>query len=159
MGKLKKFYNNNRIYCILMGISIFCLLLVCFAFVYYFIEQTKTDAYGNRLNGIENVAISSEHKTDVIKKIKENEKIDKVSMDVKGKIIYLIIYLKDGSTEDAQSIAIKSLEYLTEDEKEFYDINYTFTNESNSDNAKVFPIMGYKKSDATIISWTKTSDK
>jgi hypothetical protein len=159
MSKFKKFYNNNRIYCTLMIISVFCLLLIAGAFVYYFIEQTKNDVYGNRLNGISSVEIKDSHKKDIISKVKENDKVDSLTIDVKGKIIYFIINLKDGSVEDAEGIAIKSLEYLTNDEKEFYDINYTFTNKADNDNAKLFPIMGYKKSDATIISWTKTSEK
>ena len=93
------------------------------------------------------------------KKIKENEKISKVTFDLKGKIIYLTIELKEGTTEDAQAIAIKSLEYLSTEEKEFYDINFIFTNTAEDDNAKFFPLMGYKKSDATLISWIKQSER
>lgn|SRR5574344_475231 len=159
MGKLKKFYNNNRIYSILMIISLFCILLIIGAFVYYFIEQTSNNAYGNRLTGIENVTISSKHKEEIVNKIKESDKIDTANIDIRGKIIYVNVKMKDGTVEDAQSIAIKSLDALTDDEKAFYDINFSFTNEAKTDNAKLFPIMGYKKSDATIISWTKVSEK
>ena len=67
--------------------------------------------------------------------------------------------LKEGTTEDAQGIAIKSLEYLSTEEKEFYDINFIFTNTAEDDNAKFFPLMGYKKSDATLISWIKQSER
>ena len=80
-------------------------------------------------------------------------------------IIRLIIWpffpieLKEGTTEDAQAIAIKSLEYLSTEEKEFYDINFIFTNTAEDDNAKFFPLMGYKKSDATLISWIKQSER
>ena len=52
MKKLKGFYQNNRIYCILMIVSIVCIILIASAFVYYFIEQTRTDVYGKRLYGI-----------------------------------------------------------------------------------------------------------
>ena len=41
MGKLKGFYKNNRIYCIMMAISIFCIALIGVAFLVYFINQTK----------------------------------------------------------------------------------------------------------------------
>ena len=63
MSKIKGFYQNNRIYCILMAISLFCLALIVSAFVVYFVEQTKTDTYGNRLDGIENVQITDTHIT------------------------------------------------------------------------------------------------
>ena len=57
MKKLKGFYQNNRIYCILMIVSIVCIILIASAFVYYFIEQTRTDIYGKRLYGIKSVKI------------------------------------------------------------------------------------------------------
>ncbi len=155
MGKLKGFYKNNRIYCIMMAISIFCIALIGVAFLVYFINQTKTDAYGDRLNGIENVKITDKHKDEVIAGIKENKMVDKVTINVKGKLIYINVYLNSGKKEDAQSIAIKSLDLLTEEEKEFYDINFTFSKESKSEQEASFIMMGYKKSDATIISWTK----
>ena len=136
MKKLKGFYQNNRIYCILMIVSIICIILIASAFVYYFIEQTRTDVYGKRLYGIESVKISDDKQKEIEGKIKENEKISKVTFDLKGKIIYLIIELK-----------------------EFYDINFIFTNTAEDDNAKFFPLMGYKKSDATLISWIKQSER
>lgn len=153
MGKLKGFYQNNRVYCILMAVSIFCLALIAAAVVFYFINQTKNDVYGNRLNGIESVTITNEHKNEIIDYIKENEKVESVVLNVKGKIIYISIFLTDGKYEDAQNIAIKSLDKLTEDEKNYYDINFIF--DRNSEENTIFPIMGYKKSDATIITWTK----
>lgn len=153
MKKLKGFYQNNRIYCILMGISILCLALIAVAFLIYFINQTKSDVYGNRLNGIENIPISEDEKNAAKTFLDEQEIVDKSNINIKGKIIYINIYLKDGKVEDAQGLAIKTLEKFTEDEKNFYDINFIFVKE-NSDDA-TFPIMGYKKSDKTIISWSK----
>ena len=86
MSKFKTFYHNNRIYCILMGISIFCILLIVLAFLFYFVEQTRNDVYGNRLNGISSVEIKDSHKKEIVSAIKSNEKVDKASVDVKGKI-------------------------------------------------------------------------
>ena len=79
MKKLKGFYQNNRIYCILMIVSIVCIILIASAFVYYFIEQTRTDVYGKRLYGIESVKISDDKQKEIEGKIKENEKISKVT--------------------------------------------------------------------------------
>lgn len=153
MSKIKGFYQNNRIYCILMAISLFCLALIVAAFVVYFVEQTKNDTYGNRLDGIENVQITDTHKEEIASFIKEKDKVESVVINIKGKIIYITTTLKDGKTTDAESIAIKSLEKLTEDEKNFYDINFIFDKKDDA----TFPIMGYKKSNATIISWTKNN--
>lgn len=154
MKKLKKFYKNNRIYCILMGISIFCLALIAMLFVVYFVNQTKNDTYGNRLNGIESMEISDSEKDEIVNVIKESAKVDKATVNIKGKIIYVNVYLLDGNRDLANSIAVKVLNTLNEEKKDFYDINFSF----NKDDDEAFPFMGYKKSDATIISWSKVSD-
>lgn len=154
MKKLKKFYKNNRIYCILMGISLFCLALIAMLFVVYFVNQTKNDTYGNRLNGIESMEISDNEKDEIVNVIKESDKVDKATVNIKGKIIYVNVYLLDGNRDLANSIAVKVLNTLNEEKKDFYDINFSF----NKDDDEAFPFMGYKKSDATIISWSKVSD-
>lgn len=157
MKKLKGFYQNNRIFCILMIISIFCILLIAGAFLMFFVSQSHSDVYGNRLTGIENVEITKEHKDEIIAFLSEQEIVEKASIDIKGKIIYINVYLKSGKVDDAQSIAIKMLDKLTDDEKSFYDINYTFTKTTTDEEDTSFPMMGYKKSDKTIISWTKAN--
>lgn len=154
MKKLKKFYKNNRIYCILMGISLFCLALIAMLFVVYFVNQTKNDTYGNRLNGIESMEISDSEKDEIVNVIKESDKVDKATVNIKGKIIYVNVYLLDGNRDLANSIAVKVLNTLNEEKKDFYDINFSF----NKDDDEAFPFMGYKKSDAAIISWSKVSD-
>ena len=154
MKKLKKFYKNNRIYCILMGISLFCLALIAMLFVIYFVNQTKNDTYGNRLNGIESMEISDSEKDEIVNVIKESDKVDKATVNIKGKIIYVNVYLLDGNRDLANSIAVKVLNTLNEEKKDFYDINFSF----NKDDDEAFPFMGYKKSDAAIISWSKVSD-
>ena len=157
MGKLKGFYKNNRVYVILMGIAIFCVALIGSIMIYYMLSQNSGDAYGNRLNGIETISISEVKLTEVKNSLNENEKVDKVSARVKGKIVYLTIYLKEGKASDAKNIAMKSLDSFSEDEKSFYDI--AFIVEKTGDVEDVtFPIMGYKKSDNTIISWTNYSE-
>ncbi len=153
MNNIKKFYKNNRIYCILMGVSIFCLALIAVLGIVYFVNQTKNDKYGDRLNGIESVQITDDHINEMVSEIEKNELVEKASISVKGKIVYITVTLKDGKRQDAEGIAVKSLSGLTEDEKAFYDVSFAFT--KNED--ETFPILGYKKSEATIISWSKVS--
>ena len=137
-----------------MGISLFCLALIAMLFVVYFVNQTKNDTYGNRLNGIESMEISDSEKDEIVNVIKESDKVDKATVNIKGKIIYVNVYLLDGNRDLANSIAVKVLNTLNEEKKDFYDINFSF----NKDDDEAFPFMGYKKSDATIISWSKVSD-
>lgn len=153
MKNIKKFYKNNRIYCILMAISLLCLAVIVLLFVLYFVNQTKNDVYGNRLNGLESVKISKEDKSDLIDSVMENEMVSKTTINIKGKIIYVNVYLKEGNREDAEGIAIKLLNLVKDEHKEVYDINFSFVKEDD----ELFPYLGYKKNDATIITWAKAS--
>ena len=76
MNNIKKFYKNNRIYCILMGVSIFCLALIAVLGIVYFVNQTKNDKYGDRLNGIESVQITDDHINEMVSEIEGVDGVD-----------------------------------------------------------------------------------
>ncbi len=156
MKKLKGFYKNNRIFVILMGIAIFCVAIIASAFLYIVLSQNTGELYGNRLNGMETVQISKDRLTTLENTIKEDSKVEKVSSRIQGKIIYINIYIKEGKAEDAKNLAIKSLDFFSTDEKSFYDIAFSLNKDDVED--VTFPVLGYKKSDNTIISWTNFSE-
>ncbi|MDD2505269.1 MAG: hypothetical protein PHF21_03215 [Bacilli bacterium] len=157
MKKLKGFYNNNRVFVILMGIVIFCLAIIAVSFIYVIISQNNGDLYGNRLNGIETVKITDDRLSKLHESILKDKQVEKVSSRIKGRIIYINIYVKEGKVKDASKIAIDSLDFFTEDEKAFYDISYSLLKNDDKEDAS-FSVMGYKKSDSTIISWTNFSE-
>ena len=156
MKGLKGFYKNNRVYVILMIVSIVCILSVLIGVVLYFVGQSSKDPYGTRLEGIEEVKLSEDRLTEVDNAVKENEFVSKVNTNIKGKIIYIVVTLSDGTPTDAENISVKSMEKLSEEEKNFYDIQFIFDSTSEKDD-NVFPIMGYKKANNATISWTKYS--
>lgn len=154
MSKLKGFYHNNRIYVILMGVSLGCLALILVVFVYYFLSQNNTGIYGNRLNGIENVKITDDKLEGIKKAIEENTIVDHASLKIKGKIVYINIYIKEEKIDEAKNVAIKSLELFEEEQSSVFDVLFTIDSIGDAEK-NVFPIMGSKKSDNTIISWAK----
>ncbi len=154
MNKFKGFYHNNRVYVILMGVSLFCLALVLGVFVYYFLSQNNTGIYGNRLNGVENIQITDNKLKEVKKVIEENGLVDHASLKIKGKIVYLNIYIKEEKVDEAKNIAIKCLELFEDEQNAVYDFSFAIDLIGDSKET-VFPIMGAKKSDNTIISWAK----
>ena len=151
--KLKSFYKNNRVYSILMIISIICIVAILVGVVLYFLGQTSKDKYGNRLEGIESVQIKDDKITDIEKKITENELVKSTEVVIKGKLIYVTITLKNGTHADSESIAQSSLELFSEEEKAFYDIQYIVDNEDETTEEN-FPIMGYIKAGNSVIKWT-----
>lgn len=149
--KIRKFYKNNRIYCILMLISLFCIILMGTAIVVYFIGQTSSSKYGNRLKGIDQYSVESELKK-VENYYKENEKVEKANVWLEGKIIKIHCnVLKDLTNEDIQNLAIESLNNLTDEQKSFYDIQFIFERE------ELAPYFGSKSRMNTVISWANYS--
>ena len=156
MKGLKGFYKNNRVYVILMIVSIVCILSILIGVIVYFAKQSSQNAYGNRLDGIETIEIKEDRLTEIENVVKESEIVSKVNVNLQGKLIYVVVTLSEGTPTDAENISVKVMEKLSEEEKAFYDIQFMFTSTSKSED-NVFPIMGYKKSSSTTISWTKYS--
>lgn len=153
MKKFKEFYKRNRVYSILMIVSLVCIVSILVGVIVYFVGQTTRDKYGNRLDGIDNVKITDTKKSEVINKIKENELVNNVNIDIKGKLIYVNIELKTGKHADSEAICQTSLEAFSEDEKKFYDIQYIVSNKDNNKEEN-FPVMGYIKAGNSVIKWT-----
>jgi len=153
LKKLSTFYKKNRVYSILMIISIICVVSILVGVIIYFIGQTNKDKYGNRLDGIKNVVIKDKKIDEIEKKISENELVKETKINVKGKLIYVNITLTSGKHTDSESISQASLDLFSEKEKAFYDIQYIISNEDN-ESEDYFPVMGYIKSGNSVIKWT-----
>ena len=154
--KLGTFYKNNRVYSILMIISIICIVAILVGVLLYFIGQTNKDKYGHRLEGIESVEIKKEKIAEIENKISENELVKETDIYIKGKLIYVTITLNTGKHADSESIAQASLELFSEEEKAFYDIQYIVEN-LDKKTEENFPVMGYIKAGNSVIKWTNYS--
>ena len=150
---LKSFYKRNRVYSILMIISIICIIAILVGVILYFVGQTNKDKYGNRLEGIEVVQIKDDKKNEIENKIKENELVKDCIVDVHGKLIYVTIILNTGKHSDSEAIAQSSLELFSDEEKAYYDIQYIVENLDKTVEEN-FPVMGYIKAGNSVIKWT-----
>lgn len=107
--------------------------------------------YGTRLEGIKNVPISKEKKNNIIGAFKDIS--PSITVRVAGRIIYINVKVNgDVSRDTAKDYSNKSLEVFSEEEKNFYDIQFLI---DNKENEAQFPIMGYKHHTNPDISWTK----
>ena len=151
--KMRDFYKRNRVYSILMIVSIMCVIAIGVGVLLYFFGQTSKDKYGSRLETIENSKFSSE-RVEIIKTgISENELVESVDINIKGKLIYIDILLKSGKHTDAEAIAQASFEAFSEEEKKLYDLQYIISS-NDVETKENFPIMGYVKSGSMNIRWT-----
>ncbi len=147
--RVRRFYKNNRIYCILMGISFVCILLIILALLAHFIHQNTANPYGNRLEGIEDHKVS-DNIEEVKNKTKEVENVEVITIEQKGKIIWINIKAKpECSLEDLQNIANDTLKYFSPENLSYYDIHYLMTREGKKG------YFGDKSSSSSTIAWAK----
>ena len=151
MDKLKKFYQNNRIYCILMIISFVCLVIILASVIGYFFSQTSSSVYGHRLD--DNSSYPLDNELNEIKNFfNSNEVVKSVNTDTKGRIVYVILEVnKEMANEDIQTICTQSLDKFTKEQKEYYDIQYIVKREDLN------PYFGSKSASKTIIAWANFS--
>lgn len=101
------------------------------------------DAFGNRLDGIEEHRIEDSELEKIKNELENIEQVINVENNIVGKRATFIIKVKtDTDIETSKGYANKILDYLRDDSKEFYDIHVMIINE-NEENQN-YPIMGAK---------------
>lgn len=153
--KIKNAWNNNRI------VFLFTVVLITFVVVFssmlISMYAGSGDKYGSRLAGIEDVKLDKNIGKDIEEKLKENEIVDDVETDLKGKTYNILIYLVDNSdvntiVEDAENI----IDIFTKDELNFYDIQVFITSTIDTEEGDKTDktIVGYRNSYKEEFSWT-----
>lgn len=149
---MKKVIKENKVLFILAVIVLVSLILMGVGLIKYF-YSTNGDKYGDRLNDIEKHKLKSTLADD-IKALYEGG-VETVSVDVKGKIVYIIMNVSDGvSKVDSQSYAVKALDVFSDEDKSYYDIQFMITCKNASEETTIYPMEGYKNSSNTQIVWT-----
>ena len=154
MSKSSKVKQDNTMLWILIIILFVCFLMIGFLFYKYFYSGISTSKYGDtRLEGIENYPLSENLEEEINDLYKDESSVNKVKIDVQGKIIYIIIDFKEAVKVDtARSSANKALEKIGEDNLKFYEIQYVLTYSGEEENNN-FPIFGSKNANSLKVIW------
>ena len=154
---MKKFIRNNKAICFMLLIIIACIGVSVGLLLKYFYFGNGGSKYGDRLDGIEAILIADDKKNEVANSLKEEKNVKDATVTVTGKIIYIRIAFEAGADlETSKSIAVKSLEQFSEDEKKFYDVNFTLVSDK-TDNSDGFTIMGAKNVNGTNLVWNNNN--
>ena len=142
-------------------LTLLCLVTFVVAVVLFFVLfgmfTSSGGKYGNRLNGIEKVAVSSKEKKDIVTFLEDKDTVKDASVRVQGKIIYInITFKKDVTLDKAKAVATETLALVDDDKKDYYDIGYFLTQEEVSEDNKGFVITGSKSYRLDNISWIKS---
>lgn len=156
MKKLKELWGNNKVLIVLGIILIICLIAIITVTFSFFLGGNK-GVYGDRLNGIDKHPVTNNIKSEYKTGLESEKSVTKVSIDTKGKIIYIIInFASDTSLEDAKNLAASSIEKLNEDILSFYDIDFTLKCEK-SENSEGFTILGAKNVAGSGLIWNNNT--
>ena len=167
-----KVIKNNK------GIFITLFIIIIFVVAGFFVLKAffpSGNEYGNRLKGIEKVSFSKKEITKLEKEIKDREKIKNVSINIKGKLINILITVEeDTNIDDIKDHCKEKLELFAEEELSYYDIQFYLVEEENKkeetkeedkkdedkkeDEEKEedtkYPSIGYKHKTSSEIKWS-----
>ena len=149
---MKKFIKNNKLTVITFIICVIFVIIVFAVKLTFFPDEAKA-IYGDRLEGIEEVEITSKEQDNIISKLEEKAEVKKAEVDIKGRILNVIITVNDDVELDAAKALTGTItDTLEEEQTSYYDIQ-VFVKKDNDDAR--YPIIGYKHQDKDTFSWSK----
>ena len=155
MKKKKKIWEENKILLILAIILIICLVVLIGVALKYFYGSSNS-VYGNRLDITEKIPMKEETLNKVKTSLEEEEKINLVKVDLKGKVVYISIeFLNDTKMDDAKKLATKALDSFSEEELSVYDINIIIKSKITKEDEKnkSYTLIGVKNANGSGLVW------
>lgn len=147
----RKNRQDNIILLVLVGILLVCFIAICILFYKYFYAGTSETKYGDRLEGIENYVLSSTLEDDVKALYTDSKSVGEIIVNTQGKIIYInIAFVESLKVAEAQSLAIKALDAIGEENLTFYEVQFLLTCEAENEN---FPMFGSKGASSLKVVW------
>lgn len=139
MNKLLKDLKKNKY--TTLAIIIFVLLIILGYGLYnVLIPNNGKPVYGDRLDGIKKVEVTKDQLEKLDTEIVKESMVAKSNSYTSGRIVNIILTIKEGVSEsNAKKITSTIVEYFTEDQLSYYDIQLFLTAEDESYN-----IIGYK---------------
>jgi len=148
---MKKFWKNNKIAILFMSVIIIMIIILALL-IFPLYSSRSGSVYGNRLDGIKDVAIAKGVSSNIKKSYEDTGKVEKVTTSLKGKIYNILVYVNDGvDLNEFIDFSSEILSNFAEEQLKYYDIQF-FLISSSEGNEKT--IVGYKNKDSESISWT-----
>ncbi len=155
MNKIKKMWNENRVILVLGFIVFLCLVIILAVMVQYFFGSTSS-SYGDRLSDIADTPFTDEEKAKIVEGFSSFQPIQ-VDVDVRGKIIYLIVQFDETvSLEDAKNVTVEVYNAIEEKYRLLYDFNATIKQDA-SENASGYQLMGAKNVSSGNFIWSNNT--
>jgi len=148
---MKKLWKENKIV-ILFAIVVTLILLVLFLMIYPLYSTRSGNEYGDRLEGIKEVAINDNVNSEIKSYFESTEKVKSVKTNLKGKLYNITLTTNDGvSVNEIADISDNITTNFDEEQLKLYDIQI-FISSTNENETK--SIVGYKSKNTDKFIWT-----
>lgn len=155
---MKELIQNHKRLAIAIGVSLVLLLIILVFFIMLLVGGSS-NKYGNRLDGIEEVEISNDELDTIAIEMKEKDGVSDASIRIQGKIINVILtFNSDIDSKKAKEIATSTLESFSEEQLDFYNVQYFLTRESKGEDDTPYVVTGNKHPSLDEIGWTNNGE-
>ena len=165
--KLKRFYKEHRIFIILMSVVLVCLIVIGGIAINFFhngngdkygARLEEMEKYGSKLVDLDSYEILPSRKSDFEKNMVNTKKVKKCNITVTGRIVYITMQFEESvDLVEAKSIALKSLESFSEDEKKYFDFDFTIK-KNTTDKVEGFLVSGAFNKNGSGLIWNNNRD-
>ena len=136
-------------------IAFVVLLILVFILYKAIMPSLGTPVYGNRLDGIEKVEITTTKINELDKALEEETYVTNAKTNLSGKTLNTIITVKEGTkAATAKKITSKVLSKFDKDQIAYYDFQVFIKNEN--DKEKSYPIIAYKNKSNENFSYSQS---
>ena len=152
MKNLGKFLKKNKMTVIVI-ICCLALTIILFALKLTFFPNEAKAIYGDRLDGLSEAKIKNSDLEQIESNLKEKDGVEKISTSISGRILNVIITVKDDvSLESVKSFPDEADKALDDDQKKAYDVQ-VFIKKNKEDDK--FPVIAYRHQGGDHYSFTK----
>ena len=152
MKNLGKFLKKNKMTVIVI-ICCLALTIILFALKLTFFPNEAKAIYGDRLDGLSEAKIKNSDLEQIESNLKEKDGVEKISTSISGRILNVIITVKDDvSLESVKSFPDEVDKALDDDQKKAYDVQ-VFIKKNKEDDK--FPVIAYRHQGGEHYSFTK----
>ena len=154
MNKIKKVWVENRVLLVLGVILLICLIVIGIVALKSFYNGSD-NVYGNRLDITETIPLPDSTLSSVKSSLNDNEKVSKIDIIKKGKIVYITVtFVDDTKLDDAKLVAESAVELFSEEVLSAYDLEFII----KSGGTDAFTLTGARNSNGSeTVVWSNNT--
>ncbi|MDD2392109.1 MAG: hypothetical protein PHU94_04165 [Bacilli bacterium] len=149
-----KFVKKHKYAFITASVFLVLFILAIFAMKSLLYPDDKKSIYGSRLDGIEDMEVSTKTINEIKSELKEEKFVLDVNYNLEGRRMNFIVSVElKTDLITAKTAGDIILENLTDEEKKYYDIQLYLKDNSEESVESLYPLIGYKHKTSVNFIW------